>query len=47
MMALGSKPVRKITFHGIFLGHLGMIYDLSILDIGISDIDLVRYWNGN
>ncbi len=40
---VGLKPGRKIMRHIFLLGSLGN--DLSILDIGISDIDLVRYRN--
>ncbi len=41
----GSKPKRKMKCQIILLGSLGN--DLSILDIGMYDIDLVRYQNGS
>ncbi len=41
----GSKPVRKIIFQRILLWSFGN--DSSILDIRISDIDLVLYRNGS
>jgi hypothetical protein len=40
-----SKPVRKLMGLIILLGSIGKKW--SILDIGISDIDLVRYRNGS
>jgi hypothetical protein len=45
MKIVSSKPVRKIMYQFYLLGPIGN--DLSILDIGISDIDLVRYRNGS
>jgi hypothetical protein len=45
MKVVNSKPVRKIMYQVYLLGSIGN--DLSILDIGISDIDLVRYRNGS
>ncbi len=43
--AMSLKLVSKFICNSIFLGPLRN--DLSILDIGISDIDLVRYRNGS
>jgi hypothetical protein len=45
MKDVGLKPERKMVCQIILLGSLRN--DLSILDIGISDIDLVRYRNGS
>jgi hypothetical protein len=45
MKTAGSKPVRKFMSHGILLGSFGN--DLSLLDIGISDIDLIQHRNGS
>jgi hypothetical protein len=45
MEAVSSKPKRKLTVLKILLGSFGN--DLSILDVGISDIELVRYPNGS
>jgi hypothetical protein len=42
---ISSKPVRKMMCQFNLLWSIGN--DLSILDIGISDIDLVRYRNGS
>ncbi len=42
---VGLKPVRKIMSHRILIR--SYMNKLSILDIGISDIDLVRYRNGS
>jgi hypothetical protein len=45
MKVVGSKPERKLIWKINLLGTLGNV--LLILDIGISDIDLVRYRNGS
>ncbi len=45
MKVVGSKPERKFTSLIILLRSLGN--DLSILDIGISNIDLVGHRNGS
>ncbi len=45
LKVVGSQAERKIVCKIILLGSLGN--DLSILDIGISDTDLVRYRNGS
>jgi hypothetical protein len=42
---MDSKPERLIILHKTLLGSFGN--DISILDIGISDIELVRYRNGS
>jgi hypothetical protein len=42
---VSSEPVRKWKCQVNLLGSIGK--DLSILDIKISDIDLVRYRNGS
>ncbi len=42
---VSSKPVRKMICQLNLLGSIGNYF--SILDIGISDIDLVRYRNGS
>ncbi len=45
MKVVSSKPVRKIICQLNLLESTGNYF--SILDIGISDIDLVRYRNGS
>jgi hypothetical protein len=45
MKVVGTKPERKMMCQNTLLGTLGD--DLSILDIGIYDIDLVRYRKGS
>ncbi len=45
MKVVSSKPVRKLICQLNLLGSTGNYF--SILDIGISDIDLIRYRNGS
>jgi hypothetical protein len=45
MKVVSSKPVRRMMCQLNLLGSTGKYF--LILDIGISDIDLVRYRNGS